>query len=184
MPRAIVIVLVLREGCGVITNGLYELSYNALVNSRHSYGPLLLHRSLRSLPLPKGRGQKGGSGGEGSFAAGSPPRLHSENGFMAEAPLEGAVATWVLGQRELPPKRMMAQPLGFRVSGAFGTKAPIKYWIEVPPRVAPLYIAWGIANSSRVFSERCYYVTPRTARVYRHVMRVIKLHAPIRAWLD
>ena len=103
MPRAIVIVLVLREGCGVITNGLYELSYNALVNSRHSYGPLLLHRSLRSLPLPKGRGQKGGSGGEGSFAAGSPPRLHSENGFMA-------VPSFVLEAAHAAPKLMWHQP--------------------------------------------------------------------------
>ena len=44
-------------------------------------------------PFLKEGGKRGGLGGEGSFAAGSPPGVDSEKGFMAEGPLEGPGAT-------------------------------------------------------------------------------------------
>ena len=40
-----------------------------------------------------GMGAKGGVWGGRQLCCRFPPRLHSENGFMAEGPLEGPVAT-------------------------------------------------------------------------------------------
>ena len=54
---------------------------------------------------------------------------------------------------------MMEMPIGFRVSGAFGTKAPIEC---CPSRAAVTISTHQRADNS----EGCYVVTPRTARVY------------------
>ena len=65
-------------------NGLAVLSFKAapfqmFVRTAHYFSP---HR-----------GAKGGVWGGRQLCCRLPPRLHSENGFMAEAPLEGAGAT-------------------------------------------------------------------------------------------
>ena len=82
--------------------------------------------SLRSIRyLGKAQGANGESEGKAALAAGSPQGFTASHLWQL-GPGGQAFSTEEVEQRELPPLPMMEMPLGFRVSGPFQRKGPIR----------------------------------------------------------
>ena len=113
---------------------------------------LQLLRSFLAQPPTQRVGCKWGVWGEGPAGAGSPQSCSAKLDLWLRGPWRAPVPHESAGSVRSPSRWMMAQPLGFRVSGAFGTKAPIKKRED-------------FCESSRVNYEGCYYVTPRIVRL-------------------
>ena len=69
---------------------------------------------------------KWGVWGEGPGGAGSPHSCSAKIDLWHRGPWRAPVPHEAAGSVRSPSRRMMEMPLGFRVSGCFGTKHPIK----------------------------------------------------------
>ena len=108
---------------------------------------------------------------------------------MVKGPLKGPGSTWRSFGREANSWWMMELPLGFRVSGCFGTKHPIKRYLEVSRswgyHVVVSEYEGGLLRSPpewRVYTHGCALslgcVPTRLPELVRIILNVIWLEIP------
>ena len=116
-----------------------------------------------SLTIPAKQGGKRGVRGEGGEASGSPRRWTARIDFRQRRPWRAPVPHELAGSVRSPSKWMMELPIGFRVSGCFWKKHPIKSTAGVDKNYQ---LIWAHENRARIMRGDYYVVPPNSARIH------------------